>query len=117
MYFILLNWGMYIVWYLFLIILPNSFDRISENTLRRQEISSNSKLRFIYFNKNAFPQLKCIAIQAIVFFLSNIVYSLIACILFMVLDNTLIVNYISICYLSIFLTITGITILILNLKK
>lgn len=48
MYLILLNWGMlYIVWYMFLIILPNSFDRISENTLRRQEISSNSKLRFI----------------------------------------------------------------------
>lgn len=50
-------------------------------------------------------------------FISNIVYSLIACILLMVLDNTLIVDYISICYLSLFLTITGITILILNLKK
>lgn len=117
MYLLLLIWGFYFVWYLFVIIFPNSFDRMSEKTLREQRISYDSKLRYVYINKKAFPQLKCIAIQAIIFFLSNILYTIIIGFLLSILDNDLIINYISIGYLLLFLIITSTTIFIINLKK
>lgn len=61
-------WSFYIVWYLFTIIFPNSFYKVSESTLEKQKISSCSKLQFIYAKKNSFPKLKCIALEAIIFF-------------------------------------------------
>ena len=117
MYFLVLIWGCYLEWYLFVIVLPNSFDKISEKTLDKQQISNDSKLRFIYINKKAFPQLRCIAIQAIIFFLLNIIYTIVACILFVILRNNLIIGRISLGYLLLFMIITGITIFVINLKK
>ena len=60
-------WLCYFTWYLTCIIDPR-FNDISDKTLKRQQIPKDSKLRFVYINKNAYPQLKCIAIEAIIFF-------------------------------------------------
>ena len=59
---------MYVHWYYCIVLNPNSFYKISRKTLKKQQISRNSKLRYIYLNKKADPQLKCIAIEAIMFF-------------------------------------------------
>lgn len=117
MYSLALIWGFYLVWYIFVIVFPNSFDRISNKTLNHQKISNDSKLRFVYINKNAFPQLKCVAIQAIIFFLLNIIYTIVACILFAIFENNLIISYISIGYILLFMIITVSTIFILNFMK
>ena len=99
MYSLALIWGAYLVWYVFVIVLPNSFDSISNKTLNQQRISNDSKLRYIYINKKAYPQLKCVAIQAIIFFLLNVIYTIVSCVIFIILRNHLIITYFSIGYL------------------
>lgn len=117
MYFLILIWAFYMVWYLFAIISPNSFHDMSENTLNKQILPSDSKLNIVYFNKKAFPKLKCIAIQTVVFFFSNIVYTAVATVLLCCLDINRIIEYISLAYLLLFILVTGLTIIILNVKK
>lgn len=117
MYGLILIWMIYFYWYLCIIIDPKSFNRISDKTLEQQEISSDSKLRFIYFNKKAFPQLRYIAIEAIIFFLLNIIYTIVVCILFLILRYDLILERISFGYILLFMIITNSTIAIMNLKK
>ena len=111
-----LIWLDYFTWYLCVIIWPK-FDDISDKTLDRQQIPKDSKLRFIYINKNASPQLKCIAIETIVFFILNIIYTIVAFILFAVLKNDLIIRRISFWYLFLFMIVTGVTCMVVNLKK
>ena len=109
-------WAYYICWYLCVIIWPK-FGGISYKVLDRQRIPKNSKLRFIYINKNASPQLKCFAIEAIVFFILNIIYTIGAFILFAVLKDDLIVKRISLGYLFLSMIVTGVTVMVVNLKK
>ena len=92
------------------------FNRINDKTLNHQRISNDSKLRYIYINKKADPQLKCIAIQAIVFLL-NVIYTIAAFILFAILEKHLIIEYISFGYFFLSMIIKCSTILIINLKK
>lgn len=68
MYSLIVIWLMFIHRYSFLVINPICFHGISQNTVEKQQISKNSKLRYIYLNKKAGPQLKCIAIESIIFF-------------------------------------------------
>ena len=109
-------WSYYLCWYLCVIIWPKFYD-ISDKTLDRQQIPKDSKLRFIYINKNAFPQLKCIAIEAIVFFILNIIYTIVAFILFAILKDDQIVGRISLWYFFLFMIVTGVTVFVVNLKK
>lgn len=109
-------WLCYFTWYLTCIIDPR-FNDISDKTLDRQQIPKDSKLRLIYINKNAYPQLKCIAIEAIIFFFLNIIYTIVAFILYAVLKNDLIVERISYWYLFLFMIVTGVTVFVVNLKK
>ena len=109
-------WLCYFTWYLTCIIDPRFYD-ISDKTLDRQQIPKDSKLRFVYINKNAYPQLKCIAIEAIIFFFLNIIYTIVAFILYAVLKNDLIVERISLWYLFIFMIVTGVTFFVVNFKK
>ena len=111
-----LIWYSYFAWYLCVIIWPN-FGGISDKTLDRQQIPKDSKLRLIYINKNASPQLKCIAIEAIVFFILNIIYTIVAFILYAVLKNDLIVERISFWYFFLFMIVTGVTVFVVNLKQ
>lgn len=111
-----LIWLDYFAWYLCVIIWPK-FDDISDKTLDRQQIPKDSKLRLIYINKNAFPQLKCIAIETIVFFILNIIYTIVAFILFAILKDDQIVGRISFWYFFISMIVTGVTVLVVNLKK
>ena len=112
----LANWSYYLCWYLCVIIWPKFYD-ISDKTLDRQQIPKDSKLRFIYINKNAFPQLKCIAIEAIVFFFLNIICTIVDFILCAVLKDDLIVNRISLGYLFLLMIVTGVTGMVVNFKK
>ena len=109
-------WLCYFTWYLCVIIWP-SFAGISCKVLNRQQIPKDSKLRLIYINKNAYPQLKCIAIEAIIFFFLNIIYTIVAFILYAVLKNDLIVERISYWYLFLFMIVTGVTFFVVNFKK
>ena len=109
-------WLGYFTWYLCVIIWPN-FGGISDKTLKRQQIPKDSKLRYIYINKNAYPQLKCIAIEAIVFFILNIIYTIVAFILFAILKDDQIVGRISFWYLFLFMIVTGVTCMVVVLKK
>ena len=109
-------WLGYFTWYLTCIIDPRFYD-ISDKTLDRQQIPKDSKLRFIYINKNAFPQLKCIAIEAIIFFFLNIIYTIVAFILYAVLKNDLIVERISFWYFFLSIAIPGVTGMVVNFKK
>ena len=111
-----LIWYSYFAWYLCVIILPN-FASISCKVLDRQQIPKDSKLRFVYINKNASPQLKCFAIEAIVFFILNIIYTIGAFILFAILKDDLIVKRILLGYLFLSMIVTGVTVLVVNLKK
>ena len=65
----------------------------------------------------AYPQLKCVAIQAITFFIFNIIYTIVSCILFTIFENNQIIIYSSIAYILLFMIITASTIIIINLKK
>ena len=109
-------WLGYFTWYLCVIIWPN-FGGISDKTLKRQQIPKDSKLRFIYINKNASPQLKCIAIEAIVFFILNIIYTIVAFILFAILKDDQIVGRISLWYFFLSIAIPGVTGMVVNFKK
>ena len=109
-------WLGYFTWYLCVIIWP-SFAGISCKVLNRQQIPKDSKLRFIYINKNASPQLKCFAIEAIIFFFLNIIYTIVAFILYAVLKNDLIVERISFWYFFLSIAIPGVTVFVVNLKK
>ena len=109
-------WYIYFTWYLTCIIDPRFYD-ISDKTLDRQQIPKDSKLRFIYINKNASPQLKCFAIEAIIFFFLNIIYTIVAFILYAVLKNDLIVERISFWYFFLSIAIPGVTVFVVNLKK
>ena len=109
-------WLGYFTWYLCVIIWP-SFAGISCKVLNRQQIPKDSKLRFIYINKNASPQLKCFAIEAIVFFILNIIYTIVAFILFAILKDDQIVGRISLLYLFLFMIVTGVTFFVVNFKK
>ena len=111
-----LIWYFYFTWYLCVIIWPN-FGGISDKTLDRQQIPKDSKLRFIYINKNAFPQLKCFAIEAIVFFILNIIYTIVAFILFAILKDDQIVYRISFWYFFLSIAIPGVTGMVVVLKK
>lgn len=117
MYFLVIIWVCYFYWYLCVIIEAKPFVNISDKTFEQQKICSDSKLRFIYFNKKAFPQLKCIAIEAIVFFILNIIYTIIVCILFAILKNNSLITNLSITYLFLFFIITAATIFIVDYKK
>ena len=109
-------WLGYFTWYLCVIIWP-SFAGISCKVLNRQQIPKDSKLRLIYINKNASPQLKCFAIEAIVFFILNIIYTIVAFILYAVLKNDLIVERISFWYFFLSIAIPGVTGMVVNFKK
>ena len=109
-------WLGYFTWYLCVIIWP-SFAGISCKVLNRQQIPKDSKLRLIYINKNASPQLKCIAIEAIVFFILNIIYTIVAFILFAILKDDQIVGRISFWYFFISMIVTGVTFFVVNFKK
>ena len=109
-------WLCYFTWYLTCIIDPRFYD-ISDKTLDRQQIPKDSKLRLIYINKNASPQLKCIAIEAIVFFILNIIYTIVAFILFAILKDDQIVERISFWYFFLFMIVTGVTFFVVNFKK
>ena len=109
-------WLGYFTWYLCVIIWP-SFAGISCKVLNRQQIPKDSKLRFVYINKNAYPQLKCIAIEAIIFFFLNIIYTIVAFILFAILKDDQIVGRISLWYLFLFMIVTGVTFFVVNFKK
>ena len=111
-----LIWYFYFTWYLCVIIWPN-FGCISDKTLDRQQIPKDSKLRLIYINKNASPQLKCFAIEAIVFFILNIIYTIVAFIIFAILKDDQIVGRISLWYLFLFMIVTGVTFFVVNFKK
>lgn len=111
-----LIWYFYFTWYLCVIIWPN-FGGISDKTLDRQQIPKDSKLRFIYINKNASPQLKCFAIEAIVFFILNIIYTIVAFILFAILKDDQIVYRISFWYFFLSIAIPGVTGMVVVLKK
>ena len=109
-------WYFYFAWYLCVIIWP-SFAGISCKVLNRQQIPKDSKLRFIYINKNASPQLKCFAIEAIVFFILNIIYTIVAFILFAILKDDQIVGRISLWYFFLSIAIPGVTGMVVDLKK
>ena len=109
-------WYFYFAWYLYVIIWP-SFAGISCKVLNRQQIPKDSKLRLIYINKNASPQLKCFAIEAIVFFILNIIYTIVAFILFAILKYDQIVERISFWYFFLFMIVTGVTAFVVNFKK
>ena len=109
-------WLCYFMWYFNFIIDPSFYD-ISDKTLKRQQIPKDSKLRFVYINKNAYPQLKCIAIEAIIFFFLNIIYTIVAFILFAILKDDQIVGRISFWYLFLFMIVTGVTCMVVVLKK
>ena len=109
-------WYFYFAWYLSVIIWP-SFAGISCKVLNRQQIPKDSKLRFIYINKNASPQLKCFAIEAIVFFILNIIYTIVAFILFAILKDDQIVGRISLWYFFLSIAIPGVTGMVVDLKK
>ena len=109
-------WLGYFTWYLTCIIDPRFYD-ISDKTLDRQQIPKDSKLRFIYINKNASPQLKCFAIEAIVFFILNIIYTIVAFILFAILKDDQIVYRISFWYFFLSIAIPGVTGMVVVLKK
>ena len=109
-------WLGYFTWYLCVIIWP-SFAGISCQVLNRQQIPKDSKLRLIYLNKTASPQLKCFAIEAIVFFILNIIYTIVAFILFAMLKDDQIVYRISFWYFFLFMIVTGVTVFVVNLKK
>ena len=109
-------WLCYFMWYFNFIIDPSFYD-ISDKTLKRQQIPKDSKLRFVYINKNAYPQLKCIAIEAIIFFFLNIIYTIVAFILFAILKDDQIVYRISFWYFFLFMIVTGVTVFVVNLKK
>lgn len=111
-----LIWYFYFTWYLCVIIWPN-FGGISDKTLDRQQIPKDSKLRLIYINKNAYPQLKCIAIEAIIFFFLNIIYTIVAFILFAILKDDQIVYRISFWYFFLSIAIPGVTGMVVVLKK
>ena len=111
-----LIWYFYFTWYLCVIIWPN-FGGISDKTLDRQQIPKDSKLRLIYINKNASPQLKCFAIEAIVFFFLNIIYTIVAFILFAILKDDQIVYRISFWYFFLSIAIPGVTGMVVVLKK
>ena len=111
-----LIWYFYFTWYLCVIIWPN-FGGISDKTLDRQQIPKDSKLRFVYINKNAYPQLKCIAIEAIIFFFLNIIYTIVAFILFAILKDDQIVGRISLWYFFLSIAIPGVTGMVVNFKK
>ena len=111
-----LIWYFYFTWYLCVIIWPN-FGGISDKTLDRQQIPKDSKLRFIYINKNASPQLKCFAIEAIIFFFLNIIYTIVAFILFAILKDDQIVYRISFWYFFLSIAIPGVTGMVVVLKK
>ena len=109
-------WYSYFAWYLCVIIWPN-FAGISCKVLKRQQIPKDSKLRFVYINKNAYPQLKCFAIEAIIFFFLNIIYTIVAFILFAILKDDQIVGRISFWYFFLFMIVTGVTAFVVNFKK
>ena len=111
-----LIWYFYFTWYLCVIIWPN-FGGISDKTLDRQQIPKDSKLRLIYINKNASPQLKCFAIEAIIFFFLNIIYTIVAFILFAILKDDQIVYRISFWYFFLSIAIPGVTGMVVVLKK
>ena len=114
--FLAVIWLCYFTWYLTCII-DSSFYDISDKTLDRQQIPKDSKLRLIYINKNAYPQLKCIAIEAIIFFFLNIIYTIVAFILFAILKDDQIVGRISFWYFFLFMIVTGVTAFVVNFKK
>ena len=109
-------WLCYFMWYFNFIIDPSFYD-ISDKTLKRQQIPKDSKLRFVYINKNASPQLKCFAIEAIVFFILNIIYTIVAFILFAILKDDQIVYRISFWYFFLSIAIPGVTCMVVVLKK
>ena len=109
-------WYSYFAWYLCVIIWPN-FAGISCKVLNRQQIPKDSKLRLIYINKNAYPQLKCFAIEAIIFFFLNIIYTIVAFILFAILKDDQIVGRISFWYFFLSIAIPGVTGMVVNFKK
>ena len=82
-----LAWGFYLFWYLCLILFPNCFHNISDNVLEKQSISPESKLNLVYLNKNTSPKLKCIAIEAILRFIFNIIVTIIYVAVFMYIKS------------------------------
>ncbi len=115
----LLPWLICLYWYMCSTILDSKcFGILSEKTLDKQSIPPGSILNKVYLDKKTFPKLKCVAIEALVFLVLNILYTIINIILLLCnIDVRIILKYITLPYVGIYLIESGMTILILRMKK
>lgn len=114
----ILPWLICLYWYMCTILDPRCFGILSEKTLDKQSIPPGSILNKVYLDKKTFPKLKCVAIEALVFLVLNILYTIINIILLLCnLDASIILKYITLPYTCVWLISGSITILILNIKK
>ena len=83
MIFILIGyiWALYYFWYYYSIISPGSIN-CSKKVLDSQELKEGSRLNFLYFNKRSFPKLKIIAYEAIIYFVGNLVFTIVTLLLY-----------------------------------
>ena len=114
----LLPWLVYLYCYSCTILHPKYFE-MSDKTFEKQSIPTGSILNKVYLNKKEFPKLKCFAIEALVFLVLNILYTIINIILLLLcnIDVRIILKYITMPYSGIILIVTAMTILILMIKK
>ena len=97
---------------------PKVFWYLKKKTLDKQSIPPGSILNKVYLDKKTSPKLKCVAIEALVFLALNILYTIINIILLLCnLDVRIILKYITLPYMGIYLIESGMTILILMIKK
>lgn len=113
----LLPWLLYLYCYSCSILDPK-YVKMSDKTFEKQLIPPGSILNKVYLNKKASPKLKCFAIEALVFLVLNILYTIINIILLLCnIDVRIILKYITMPYTSIYLIESGMLILILMIKK
>ena len=114
---LILPWLVYLQGYMCTILDPKYFE-MSDKTFEKQLIPPGSILNKVYLNKKTSPKFKCFAIEALVFLALNILYTIINIILLLCnLDVRIILKYITLPYMGIYLIESGMTILILMIKK
>ena len=114
---LIIVWLPYFLFYFRLILFPHDINVSSDRVYYNQKIDENSKLKFIYFNKEAEPKLKIIAYEAILFFVLNLILTAIIFILHFSSITEKIIIIICVVYFFVFAFIGAITKAYLFLKK
>ena len=88
-----------------------------KKNLKKEHISDNSKLNLLYLKKDVDPKLRLVALDAILLFFMNLLFTIVWIFISQILNNDSIKKICEISYIFLFLIIGTIPIIKFNLNK